>query len=176
LQSSLTVLTVTLLHRLKMQAPGLTPPAVLEKLAGIQMLDVSFPTTHGRQLIMPRHTEPSPEHALLLHHLNLVLPLQPASRITTPASTLRLHGDQAIVETITETRRATAAAEASAKHDDTATNDRAADAAKDREREAAASKAMRTNDYIVKLVKGGLPPDIIIENDRHPTGEILTVA
>jgi transposase len=79
-------LTVTLRHRLRMHAPGLTPRAVLEKLAGIQMLDVSFPTTDGRRLIMPRYTEPSPEQALLLHHLNLVLPQQPPPRITTTAS------------------------------------------------------------------------------------------
>jgi transposase len=80
-------LTVTLRHRLRMHAPGLTPRAVLEKLAGIQMLDVSFPTTDGRRLVMPRYTESSPEQALLLHHLNLVLPQQPPPRITTPAST-----------------------------------------------------------------------------------------
>jgi transposase len=79
-------LTVTLRHRLRMHAPGLTPRAVLEKLAGIQMLDVSFPTTDGRRLVMPRYTEPSPEQALLLHHLNLVLPQQPPPRITTAAS------------------------------------------------------------------------------------------
>ncbi|HEY6370986.1 MAG TPA: IS1634 family transposase [Candidatus Sulfotelmatobacter sp.] len=79
-------LTVTLRHRLRMHAPGLTPRAVLEKLAGIQMLDVSFPTTDGRRLIMPRYTEPDPEQALLLHHLNLVLPQQPPPRITTSAS------------------------------------------------------------------------------------------
>jgi transposase len=79
-------LTVTLRHRLRMHAPGLTPRAVLEKLAGIQMLDVSFPTTDGRELVMPRYTEPSPEQALLLHHLNLVLPQQPPPRITTSAS------------------------------------------------------------------------------------------
>ena len=79
-------LTVTLKHRLRMQAPGLTPRAVLEKLAGIQMLDVSFPTTDGRRLVMPRYTEPNPEQALLLHHLNLVLPQQPPPRITTAAS------------------------------------------------------------------------------------------
>lgn len=76
-------LTVTLKHRLRMHAPGLTPRAVLETLAGIQMLDVSFPTTDGRRLIMPRHTEPDPEQAILLHHLNLVLPQQPPPRITT---------------------------------------------------------------------------------------------
>ena len=79
-------LTVTLRHRLRMHAPGLTPRAVLEKLAGIQMLDVSFPTTDGRHLIMPRYTEPDPEQALLLHHLSLVLPQQPPPRITTSAS------------------------------------------------------------------------------------------
>src|SRR5438128_4566663 len=79
-------LTVTLRHRLRVHAPGLTPRAVLEKLAGIQMLDVTFPTTDGRRLVMPRYTEPSPEQALLLHHLNLVLTQQPPPRITLPAS------------------------------------------------------------------------------------------
>ena len=79
-------LTVTLKHRLQAHAPGLTPRAVLEKLAAIQMLDVSFPTTDGRRLVMPRYTEPNPEQALLLHQLNLVLPQQPPPRITTPAS------------------------------------------------------------------------------------------
>ena len=32
--------------------------AVLDKLAGIQMLDVHFPTTDGRKLILSRYTEP----------------------------------------------------------------------------------------------------------------------
>jgi transposase len=75
-------LTVTLKHRLQAYAPGLTPRAVLEKLAAIQMLDVSFPTTDGRRLVMPRYTEPEPEQALLLHHLKLALPAQPPPRIT----------------------------------------------------------------------------------------------
>ena len=83
-------LTVTLRHRLRMQAPGLTPRAVLEKLAGIQMLDVSFPTTDGRRLVMPRYTEPNPEQALLLHQLNLVLPQQPPPRISTASSSVPL--------------------------------------------------------------------------------------
>jgi transposase len=81
-------LTVTLRHRLRMHAPGLTPRAVLEKLAGIQMLDVSFPTTDGRRLIMPRYTEPNPEQTLLIHHLNLILPQQPPPRITTSGSSI----------------------------------------------------------------------------------------
>ena len=79
-------LIVTLKHRLQAYAPGLTPRAVLEKLATIQMLDVSFPTTDGRQLVMPRYTEPDPEQALLLYHLKLVLPPQPAPRISVGAS------------------------------------------------------------------------------------------
>ena len=79
-------LTVTLKHRLQAYAPGLTPRAVLEKLASIQMLDVSFPTTDGRRLIMPRHTEPDQEQAVLLHHLKLVIPAQPPPRITAATS------------------------------------------------------------------------------------------
>ena len=74
-------LIVTLKHRLQAYAPGLTPRAVLEKLASIQMLDVSFPTTDGRLLVMPRYTEPDQEVAVLLHHLKLALPSQPRPRI-----------------------------------------------------------------------------------------------
>jgi len=74
-------LTVTLKHRLQLHAPGLTPRAVLEKLGAIHMLDVSFPTTDGRTLTMPRYTEPEPEHAILLHQLKLNLPQQPPPRL-----------------------------------------------------------------------------------------------
>ena len=74
-------LTVTLKHRLQRLAPGLTPRAALEKLATIQMLDVVFPTTDGRCLIMPRYTEPDPDQALLLHQMDLALPQQPPPRI-----------------------------------------------------------------------------------------------
>jgi len=75
-------LSVTLKHRLQAHAPGLTPRAVLEKLATIQMLDVSFPTTDGRCLTMPRYTEPAADLALLLHQLHLTLPGQPPPRLT----------------------------------------------------------------------------------------------
>jgi transposase len=79
-------LTVTLKQRLQTHAPGLTPRAVLEKLAAIQTLDVCFPTTDGRWLVMPRYTEPEPDLALLLHQLRIVLPQQPRPRLkTTPA-------------------------------------------------------------------------------------------
>ncbi len=40
-------------HRVEVHAPGLIAGAVLEKLATIQMLDVRFPTTDGRWLVMP---------------------------------------------------------------------------------------------------------------------------
>lgn len=88
-------LTVSLRQRLQALAPGLTPQAVLEKLAGIQMLDVCFPTTDGRWLIMPRYTQPTPDQQLLLHTLKLDLPAQPPPRIkvgteTRPAEKLRL--------------------------------------------------------------------------------------
>jgi transposase len=88
-------LTVTLRQRLQALAPGLTPKAVLEKLAAIQMLDVCFPTTDGRWLIMPRYTQPTPEQQVLLHTLKLDLPSQPPPRIkvragSEPAERLRL--------------------------------------------------------------------------------------
>jgi hypothetical protein len=74
-------LSVTLKQRLQVLAPGLTPRAVLEKLATIQMLDVCLPTTDGRWLIMPRYTQPEPDQSLLLHQLHLSLPTQPPPRI-----------------------------------------------------------------------------------------------
>lgn len=74
-------LLVTLKQRLQAHAPGLTPRAVLDKLATIQMLDVWFPTTDGRWLVMPRYTEPEADQALLLHKLKLKLPAQPPPRI-----------------------------------------------------------------------------------------------
>jgi hypothetical protein len=74
-------LMATLRKRLEVLAPGLTPKAALETLAGIQMLDVSLPTTDGRTLVLPRYTQPEPEQALLLQRLRLRLPKQPPPRI-----------------------------------------------------------------------------------------------
>jgi hypothetical protein len=75
-------LHISLRARLKPLAPGLSSRAVLDKLAGIQMLDVHFPTTDGRTLILSRYTEPNPDQRLLLERLNLTLPPQPPPRIT----------------------------------------------------------------------------------------------
>jgi transposase len=62
-------------------APGLSPRAVLEQLAAIQMVDVCLPTSDGRWLIMPRYTEPEAEQLMLLEKLRLTLPAQPPPRI-----------------------------------------------------------------------------------------------
>jgi len=75
-------LHVTLRARLRPLAPGLTPRAVLDKLAAIQMLDVQFPTTDGRTLILTRYTELSADQKLLVSQLKLALPPQPPPRIT----------------------------------------------------------------------------------------------
>jgi transposase len=75
-------LHITLRARLRSLAAGLTPRSVLEKLAAIQMLDVKFPTTDGRTLILSRYTEPDPHHKILLEQLKLTLPPQPPPRIT----------------------------------------------------------------------------------------------
>jgi transposase len=81
-------LHVTLRAKLKPLAPGLTPRAVLDKLAAIQMLDVHFPTTDGRTLILSRYTEPNADQKLLVKQLKLDLPSQPPPRITAPVSKL----------------------------------------------------------------------------------------
>jgi hypothetical protein len=75
-------LHVTLRARLKPLAPGLTPRAVLDKLAAIQMLDVHFPTADGRTLILSRYTQLAAEQKLLVNQLNFNLPPQPPPRIT----------------------------------------------------------------------------------------------
>lgn len=74
-------LQVTLKGRLKAHAPGLTPRTVLEKLAGIQMVDVHLPTTDGRQLTLSRYSEPDADQRLLLAQLRLQLPRQPPPKI-----------------------------------------------------------------------------------------------
>ena len=75
-------LHVTLKNLARPRAPGLTPRAVLEKFATLQMVDVHLPTTDGRRLVLPRHTQPTTDHQLILHQLDLRLPEQPAPRIS----------------------------------------------------------------------------------------------
>jgi len=77
-------LHVTLRRRLRDLAPGLTPRAVLEKFATIQMLDVHLPTTDGQTVVLSRYTQPESDVQLLLQRLKLELPAQPPPRILAP--------------------------------------------------------------------------------------------
>jgi len=74
-------LLASLRMKLQYAAPGLTPRALLEKLAGIRMVDVCIPTTDGRLLVMPRYIEPDAAQQLVLDKLCLRLPPQPPPRI-----------------------------------------------------------------------------------------------
>lgn len=74
-------LSVTLRKRLQAHAPGLTPRAVLESLSNILMIDVHVPLADGRELVMPRYTQPEAEHRLVLEKLAWDLPPQPPPRI-----------------------------------------------------------------------------------------------
>ena len=74
-------LSVTLRKHLQVHAPGLTPRAVLETLSSILMLDVHIPLADGRELVMPRYTQPEAEHRLVLEKLGWELPPQPPPRI-----------------------------------------------------------------------------------------------
>ena len=82
-------LHVTLRARLTPLAPGLAPRAVLDKFAAIQMLDVHFPTTDGRTLILSRHTELTADQKILVRQLKLDLPPHPPPRITAPGKAVR---------------------------------------------------------------------------------------
>jgi hypothetical protein len=73
---------VTLRARLKPLAGGLTPRAVLDKFAAIQMLDVHFPTTDGRTLILSRYTDLGIDQKILAEQLDLTLPPQKPPKIT----------------------------------------------------------------------------------------------
>ena len=82
-------LQVTLKSRLRALAPGLTPRAVLEKFAAIQMVDVHLPTTDGRQLVLSRYTQPEKDQQILLSQLKAAL--APAA---TTKNRLRSHAPQ----------------------------------------------------------------------------------
>src|SRR5580700_3713161 len=75
-------LQITLKQRLLLHAPGLTPTAVLEKLAEIQMIDIWIPTVDQRWLILPRYTQPASDTKLLIEKLKLELPSQPPPRLS----------------------------------------------------------------------------------------------
>jgi transposase len=80
-------LHVTLGHRLKRLATGLTARSVLEKFCAVQMLDVHIPTADGRELMLTRYTQPEAEMKLLLERLEIALPPQPPPKISSPQAT-----------------------------------------------------------------------------------------
>jgi transposase len=74
-------LQVTLKNRLMIHASGLTPAAVLEKMATIQMVEVWIPMLDGRWLMLPRYTQPDKDVQAMLNKLDITLPSQPPPRI-----------------------------------------------------------------------------------------------
>jgi transposase len=74
-------LQVTLRHKLRLSACGLTAQAVLETMSRIKLLDVSFETLDNRRLLMQRYTQAEAEHELILHHLKMELPPQKPPKI-----------------------------------------------------------------------------------------------
>jgi transposase len=75
-------LHVSLHARLRSLGSGLTPRSLIEKFAAIQMLDVHFPTTDGRELVFTRYTQPEKDHKMLLAQLDWELPPQSPPKIT----------------------------------------------------------------------------------------------
>ena len=74
-------LQVTLKNRLMIHASGLTPAAVFEKMATIQMVEVWIPMLDGRWLMLPRYTQPEKDVQAMLNKLDITLPSQPPPRI-----------------------------------------------------------------------------------------------
>jgi len=82
-------LHVSLRACLRPLAAGLTPRSVLEKFAAIQMLDVHFPTSDGRELVFCRYTQPEHDHKMILAQLGWDLPPQSPPRITQKGQMLK---------------------------------------------------------------------------------------
>jgi transposase len=74
-------LWVCLKQKLRQSASSITPARALESLSGIQMVEVWFKLRDGRELCLPRITEPEKEQELLLYHLGWSLPEQPPPKI-----------------------------------------------------------------------------------------------
>ncbi len=92
-------LFVTLKHKARQAAPGLTARAVREKFSTMQMVDVHLPTTDGRHLILPRYTQPDRDQKLLLAQLRFRLPDQPPPRIAGGSAHSAKAGRQSVVPT-----------------------------------------------------------------------------
>ncbi|SRR6266496_1525627 len=74
-------LWVCLKHRLRAVAPSLTPWQALDQLGRISLVEVWFELKDGRQLCLPRITQPELVQAALLEQLGWKLPEQPPPRV-----------------------------------------------------------------------------------------------
>ena len=74
-------LWVCLKHRLRAVAPSLTPWQVLDQLGRISLVEVWFELKDGRQLCLPRITQPELVQAALLEQLGWKLPEQPPPKV-----------------------------------------------------------------------------------------------
>jgi hypothetical protein len=74
-------LWVCLKHRLRAVAPSLTPWQALDQLGRISLVEVWFELKDGRQLCLPRITQPELVQAALLEQLGWQLPEQPPPRV-----------------------------------------------------------------------------------------------
>lgn len=68
-------------QKLRSVAGSITAARALEVMQSVLMVEVWFGLRDGRQLCLPRITEPEPEQRLLLHHLGWNLPEQPPPKI-----------------------------------------------------------------------------------------------
>lgn len=74
-------LWVCLKKKAERAAPSLTPWQILDQLGRLSLVEVWFELKDGRQLCLPRITQPEPAQALLLAQLNWALPQQPPPRV-----------------------------------------------------------------------------------------------
>lgn len=74
-------LHVTLKHWLRKLAPGLTPRQALDQLGKVQMIDLEFPTSDGRRLVLSRYTQPDAAVKLLLGGMGKSFPEQPPPQL-----------------------------------------------------------------------------------------------
>ena len=85
-------LYITLEKYNQAKATGLSARSVLARFAEMQMLDMTIPTTDGREIKMKRYTKPEKLHQLLLTQLNFSLPQQPPPEIkTAPTSVVETY-------------------------------------------------------------------------------------
>ena len=74
-------LWVCLKKKAQRAAPSLTPWQILDQLGRIALVEVWFELRDGRQMCLPRITQPEPAQAVLLEQLKWTLPQQPPPRV-----------------------------------------------------------------------------------------------